>query len=69
MSYGIDRAIEQGIDSARFHRKEGQSPYHDNHPLFPFWWTAVVTKSDLRDLSDRQIRERVLKQVKPRRMY
>lgn len=66
--WGIERAIAQGIDSARAGGKDAPSPYHDNHPLFPFWWTACVTKTDCRDLSESRIRERVLHQVKPRRM-
>lgn len=66
MTYGINRAIEQGIDAARFHGKDADSPYHDRHPLFIYWFAAMVTKADCRDLSERRIRERVLSQHKPR---
>lgn len=64
MSYGIDRAIQQGIDSARSYRKDGEGPYHDLHPLFMFWFSAVVKKSDCRDWTDSRIRKAVLAEVK-----
>lgn len=66
IGWGIERAIQQGIDSARANHKNGEAPYHLRHPLFPFYWTAVVTKSDCRDLDDKRIRQRVLEQCKYR---
>lgn len=64
MPWGIELAISRGIESARNHRKDGPSPYHERHPLFTFWWTAVVTKSDCRDWSESRIREEVLRRTK-----
>ena len=51
----ITRAISQGIDSARFNRKEGEFEYQMGHPLFKPWWEAVVMKSDVPDYSESRI--------------
>ncbi|HKY21291.1 MAG TPA: hypothetical protein VJM31_08735 [Vicinamibacterales bacterium] len=55
-----ERAIQQGIDSARMYRKDGPFEYPMEHPLFAFWWEAVVLKSDCPDLSDSFIRKDVM---------
>ena len=60
----VKRAILQGIDSARMYRKDGDSPYHHRHPLWPYWWNAVVAKSDCRDLNETTIQREVLKRLK-----
>ena len=66
LPWGIEFAISRGIEAARNHGKDAPSPYHDKHHLFPFWWTAVVTKTDCRDLSEKRIQARVLEQCKYR---
>lgn len=50
-----ERAILQGIDSARVYRKDGPWPYHEQHPLFHYFWEGCVLKSDCPWLSDKQI--------------
>lgn len=61
---GIERAIERGYDSACSYLKEGPSPYDYASPFFPFWWGAVVTKSDIRDMGLPQIKKEVLTRTK-----
>jgi hypothetical protein len=64
-SWGIERAIQQGIDSARAHKKDSApEPYNLRHPLFMYWLTALVTAQDCRDWSAHQVRDKVLGQVK-----
>lgn len=60
--YAVDRAIQQGIDAARVARKDADAPYDDRHPMFRYWWSAVVAKSDCRDLTDARIREHVIRE-------
>lgn len=62
----IDRAISQGIDSARHHRKDGAAPYNQYHPLFKAWWEAVVLKADLPFMSDNEIHQRVKQTMRKR---
>lgn len=62
----LDYAIQHGIDSARAYRKDGMSPYHQMDPRFRYWWEAVVLKSDLPDLSDREIGKRVREKYRQR---
>lgn len=61
---GIERAIERGYDSACGYHKDGPSPYHAAHPLFAFWWAAVVKKADWRDWDRRRVQKEVLKDTK-----
>ncbi len=60
----VVRAIRQGIDSARHHRKDGEFYYDQGHPLFKPYWEAVVLKSDCRDLADDRIVRIVQKRLK-----
>ncbi len=60
----VNRAIRQGIDSARHFNKDGESPYHLRHPLFPYWWEGVVLKADCRDFSESRIMEEARKRAK-----
>ena len=62
--HGIERAIERGYDSACNYLKDGPCPYHEQHPLFAFWWSAVVKKSDWRDWDRRRVQKEVLKDTK-----
>jgi hypothetical protein len=55
-SWLIDRAISQGIESARHNRKDGEFEYDLKHPLFNPWWEGVVMKSDCPDYSDSRIK-------------
>lgn len=55
-----ERAIQLGIDSARMYRKDGPTEYPMEHPLFGYWWEAVVLKADRPDLSDSYITRDVM---------
>jgi hypothetical protein len=61
---GIERAIERGYDSASNYLKDGPSPYNYKHPLFAFWWAAVVLKADCRDYGLCRIKTEVLAKTK-----
>lgn len=63
----IERAISQGIDSARIYRKDGAAPYHMQHPLFKPWWEAVVLKADCPWMSESEVRQRVRKTMMRKR--
>jgi len=61
------RAIQQGIDAARCLRKDAHSPYHDHHPLFRYWWEAVVLKSDAPSLDDTTIQQAIRYKLRNRK--
>lgn len=64
-SWGIERAIQSGIDAARTHKKDdAPEPYRMQHPLFNYWWTALVTAADCRDWPSSRVRDLVLSRVK-----
>lgn len=64
MTHAIHCAINQGIDAARIAGKDADSPYHNCHPMFRYWWEALVMKYDDRDKSESCVRKAVLQRVK-----
>ncbi len=59
----FERAILSGVESARINRKEGESEWHDNHPLFRYWWEAVNLKADWPDMPEQSIVQRIMKKL------
>lgn len=65
MSYAIDRAITNGYDSACAHKKEAPHLAYDyKHPMWRWFWGAVVLKSDIPDYGLERVRKEVIARVK-----
>ena len=59
----IQRAINQGIEAARHCKSEdADGPYHENHPLFRYWFCALVTKQTCRDFPEGRIAQKVMQE-------
>lgn len=64
MSYAVDRAINYGYDAACRNRKDADGPYDLRHPMWRYFWEAVVLKSDIPDYGLERVRKEVKARVK-----
>ena len=63
ISWSVERAIDSGIEAARHAKSDSaEAPYQNSHPMFNYWFSALVTKGNCRDWDDKRIKQHVLSQ-------